>query len=644
MRRPAIMLALLAMLGLATSLAVAWMGALVDRSAWPDVPLTKGPTGERTELRGWLIETGRDATLTWRTFESLDLSDDPPELGRPTRLAAWSVGHRLPDQPGPFAPARERTRDVAWEVSAGWPMRCVRAERGPGPAEFALPGEFVRGGLAAMAFEWPIPHGGVANKAVPDICPWPYRGMAAVIPLRPMPVALLANTLVFALAWSIALGPLMLWRPWRHARRRRRTACVWCAHDVRGLPNASPCPECGRNPRGRASVRDIALSPLPAAGAVIALLLMLAAPAALLCHRWTAIDRLPPLHHAAAVGDVEAIERLIAAGVDVNDRATILYERSRETRTVTALHFAAARGSLDAVERLLGLGAHAWGVNAFETPLQEAVLGQHERVAVVLLHASSGGGTGWPQGEDIERTCLPIARAILALSTPSPRDLFHSAWDALAAHDIAMLDLIIESGLDVRQHDGGQIYAHAMLLDTMAWHWSPPHDSGLTRALLERGVPGERPGYGVEAARAVNNGCLPCLEALIDHGVAPPIDMMYECVRAGDVGVLRAMIDAGGSPDMPDGFGRTPLWYAAMALNPDMVATLLEAGADPTCTVGGLTITQALTAGKTAFLGAFGEPTPEERAARPDDVARISDLLEAAEARWAQRDARTGSN
>lgn len=41
-----------------------------------------------------------------------------------------------------------------------------------------------------------------------------------------------------------ALAPSAI-RGWRRRRRRSHGLCVRCAYDLRGVPDASPCPECG---------------------------------------------------------------------------------------------------------------------------------------------------------------------------------------------------------------------------------------------------------------------------------------------------------------------------------------------------------------------------------------------------------------
>src|SRR5690606_31459739 len=123
-----------------------------------------------------------------------------------------------------------------------------------------------------------------------------------------------ANTLLFAVAWIALLAPLVLPGVWRRHRRRKRTRCTRCGHSVAGLPDGAPCPECGWPPGARTPLVRVACGGGPMLGAALAVVVLVGAASTLLVHRWMAVDGLPPLHHAAAVGDVERIERLLAAG------------------------------------------------------------------------------------------------------------------------------------------------------------------------------------------------------------------------------------------------------------------------------------------------------------------------------------------
>ena len=72
--------------------------------------------------------------------------------------------------------------------------------------------------------------------------PWSAsRGLNEYLPLRPRPVGLIANTVVFMVA---AYGADRLWTKLCQTRRRRLGLCATCRYDLGSL---GVCPECGRS-------------------------------------------------------------------------------------------------------------------------------------------------------------------------------------------------------------------------------------------------------------------------------------------------------------------------------------------------------------------------------------------------------------
>lgn len=588
MRRLVTMLCLLLALGLCTSVLVAWAGALVDRSAWPDTLLTGEPIGSRTEMRCWLVEEGRDRTLTWRTFNALDLWDEPPDMEAHTELPAWSVGHELPDQPGPFAPARERTRDMAWEVSAGWPMRCVRAVRTAGPTEFALPGEFVRGGFAAMAVGWPAATSAVAGAGGITIGPWPVGGLTAVVPLRPMPVGLLVNTVVFAGMWFVVLLPSVALRAVRRWRRGTRNRCTRCGHARDGLPEGAPCAECGREPDERTTIGEMLTARAPMFGAAMLLALVLASSAALITHRWMAVDRLPPLHHAAAVGDVERIERLIAAGTIAHEPLAELDSISSTMAGTTALHWAVSRGERRASLHMLELGAVLSDGSFAAAPLVAAVIRGDTELAESLA-ATLPDAT--PPGTVV--LALPAADAamrrwVLERFDWDPARLDAAAHSAIEAHEFSLIELLIEAGLDPRRRESRRLVETAILQDGRVFDGPCACDAGVTRALLALGfdqTPGIVPRMLFEVLRTDN---VPAFDAMIGGFTGPRGATVYMrdgtlhvAAGLGHARMVRRLLAHGLDIDATDEGGISALDEAITFAHPGVVRVLLEEGADP---------------------------------------------------------------
>lgn len=631
------MLAVLLVLGLSTSLLVAWAGALVDRSAWPLAPLTGTPTGTRTAMRGWLVEAGRDRTLSWRTFDALDLWDEPPDLDAPTTLPSWSVGHALPDQPGPFAPTQERTLDQAWEVSAGWPMRCVRAMRTAGPTEFALPGEFVRGGFAAMAVGWPMPTDPVTGHERIVLDPWPTSAVAAIVPLRPMPVGLLVNTVVFAVLWFVALLPLVALRAVRRWRRARRNRCVACGYARDGLPAGAPCAECGCEPAERTTVAELLTARAPMLGAALALALVIASSAALPVHRWMAVDRLPPLHHAAAVGDVERIERLIADGASVSSPRGSLAGWDASGEATTVMQWAAARGRGAAIEALLNGGGSMFSDDIEHWPIALAFKRGHDHVARWML----GGCT--------ERTRARMLPMVLPYVGDAMREwllrehewrgggTFDARARALLAADIELyerLDRLISptESAYATKGDYGAIEA-----DARAWASPWRHDLGMTRYLLERGRFASQSSRDHALEHVID--FRPSLAALVllEAGAVPHADAMVDAAFHGQAEIIRALLDYGIDPDASERSTTTPMFMAIFNGHADAVAALLDGGAHPIGPDPSMSYVRAFHIVQDARPSVPSTATGNPFNPRPEDAERIVEMLQAAEAAWRAR-------
>ena len=80
MRQWVPLLSLALLLGLLTSVAIAWLGASLNRENWPDVPLTRGTVERAAVVDGWLVNETRDATCTRRLIWLWYESPVPPYL------------------------------------------------------------------------------------------------------------------------------------------------------------------------------------------------------------------------------------------------------------------------------------------------------------------------------------------------------------------------------------------------------------------------------------------------------------------------------------------------------------------------------------------------------------------------------------
>jgi hypothetical protein len=221
-RRRALPLGILAwalLLGLVTSLLIAW-GAVLrrDTDSWESNLFSDGePFGVASDESAQpdMLSTFRLSTLGVTAIRGFfepagatNLKDSPVSDVLPPSIAPWR--RDLFD---------DRTQSIgrAWFTlyAAGWPLSCVDGS----DFEEAWP-EPVRFGLVS------IDEGSTRR----------------VMPIRPRPLALIANTIAWSAPWLIVL---LLPRKLRSRRRRTRGYCPACGYDLRA-DYSRPCPECGR--------------------------------------------------------------------------------------------------------------------------------------------------------------------------------------------------------------------------------------------------------------------------------------------------------------------------------------------------------------------------------------------------------------
>jgi len=209
--------AVCALLGLSTSVIVAW-----TLSTWP-VLLRRNVTAVR--LADWQSHTcqhirsvGVDtAFIVWQP--GMRLNDPALEFGWDERYDAMPRWSEFP--PADPTTALTETGESRLVCRAGWPLRCVNGASG-GPT--TLPDRrWFRGMIR-------VPH--------------PTRAGELQLPIAPMWLGMIVNSIVFALAWYVLLPPFGP-RALRSWRRGRRGLCPGCGYDLQRVEGPR-CPECGR--------------------------------------------------------------------------------------------------------------------------------------------------------------------------------------------------------------------------------------------------------------------------------------------------------------------------------------------------------------------------------------------------------------
>ncbi len=218
------------------------------------------------------------------------------------------------------------------------------------------------------------------------------------------------------------------------------------------------------------------------------------------------------LRLAAHSGNLSDVERLIAAGADVN---------ARDVLGTTALHDAAWSGHLDVAAFLI---AHGADINAqtgqrAATPLEFAVLQDH--ASLVKLLAASG--------------------ARLDTRFRNEQTILHLAC---AQGDPQIVAILLGAHADLNATDASGDTA----LDTAVLH-------GRANAVLLLIA------HGADARRVHPN-----------DGRGP----LHEACMKGSADLMQPLVDAGADPATPDRFGETPLDLALAFKNSKAVAALLH--------------------------------------------------------------------
>jgi ankyrin repeat protein len=288
-----------------------------------------------------------------------------------------------------------------------------------------------------------------------------------------------------------------------------------------------------------------------------------------------------PLADRIQAGDRAAALTMIAGGTGVNQL---------QPDGTTPLHWAVYRVDKELVNALLKKGARADVVNRYgASPLAEAVSVASAELVAMLLEAGANANVA---NEDGQTALMLAARtgdvAVAQLLVRQGADVNHREhfreqsavmWAAAQGH-AEMVAFLVSKGADL------SIRARANEWETQIT--SEPRvqyrpTGGLTPLLY--------------AARA---GCLGCVRAMLEAGAdkdRPNPDGMTPLIMAldnGSFGVARYLLDQGANPLTWDWWGRTPLYVAVTMRGGldsragprppeslELIRALLAAGANP---------------------------------------------------------------
>lgn len=151
------------------------------------------------------------------------------------------------------------------------------------------------------------------------------------------------------------------------------------------------------------------------------------------------------LHHAVDSGNAELVRWLVAQGLDVNDKATILQRPSRRKYSITVLEYAVSRPAKEAVSVLLDAEASVLPSEFHTTPR-----GILERVSMSRI----------PRSGEEKALMMANAEILPLILAKMPEEqmkiaLFEDEENssllqrALSNHDIPLAKRLVEAGADV---------------------------------------------------------------------------------------------------------------------------------------------------------------------------------------------------
>jgi ankyrin repeat protein len=234
-------------------------------------------------------------------------------------------------------------------------------------------------------------------------------------------------------------------------------------------------------------------------------------------------------------GDRDAALAMIAAGADVNQA---------QPDGTTPLHWAAYRVDRELVNALLKNGARANAANHYgASPLAEAVRVANVEIAAMLLETGADANAA---NEDGQTALMLAART----------------------GNVAVAELLVRKGADVNRRERFRDQSAVM------WAAGEGH-AAMVAFLVSKGADLSVRARATDWPTQISNE--PRVQYRPTGGLTP---LLY-AARAGCLGCVKAMLDAGADKDRPNPDGMTPMIMALDNGYPAVAQHLLDRGANP---------------------------------------------------------------
>ena len=234
-------------------------------------------------------------------------------------------------------------------------------------------------------------------------------------------------------------------------------------------------------------------------------------------------------------GDRRAALAMIAAGADVNQA---------QPDGSTPLHWAVYRVDRELVNALLRKGARAKVVNRYgASPLAEAVRVGNADLAGMLLEAGADANVA---NEDGQTPLMLAART----------------------GNVAVAELLVRQGANVN--------AREQYRDQTAVMWAAAQGhADMVAFLVSKGADLTVRAQATDWPSQISN------EPRVQYRPAGGLTPLLYAARAGCLGCVKAMVEAGADKDRPNPDGMTPMIMALDNGSPQVAHYLLERGANP---------------------------------------------------------------
>jgi ankyrin repeat protein len=260
----------------------------------------------------------------------------------------------------------------------------------------------------------------------------------------------------------------------------------------------------------------------------------------------------PPFWRAVDTGSLELLEVLASKGI-------------RQERLDSLLIYAAQRGQTKIAQWLLARGANPNARDdAGHNALVYALLESQDEVAEVLRKAGS------------------------ATITPDKTKVENPLFHALEKHELARLKLLLERGIDPNWTDSsgytplGKAVGPIHNDRQIGAKWLPA-----ATLLLEHGAKADPSVAGFQHIpviyHAIEAGDLAVLKLMVQNGADPdeefPPGPLFKAIQFGEPDIVQYLLERKVSLDRKDNRGRTPMAAAVAGGNEEIIAMLRKAGA-----------------------------------------------------------------